>query len=72
MLMNLRQFACEIARRLSLLFELNNYLTRPSLQPYFRYKDTPKWCKPFLFEYFGRGYGAGVSASHQIGCGACR
>jgi hypothetical protein len=67
-LMNLKQVANELRRRLSLLFLTNDAGVRPCYARGERFIQDPNWCNLVLFyEYFHGDTGRGLGASHQTG-----
>lgn len=67
-LMNLKQVADELRRRLSLLFLTNESGVRPCYARGERFIQDPNWCNLVLFyEYFHGDTGRGLGASHQTG-----
>jgi hypothetical protein len=67
-LMNLKQVANELRRRLSLLFLTNEAGVRPCYARGDRFVQDPNWCNLVLFyEYFQGDTGRGLGASHQTG-----
>jgi hypothetical protein len=67
-LMNLKQVANELRRRLSLLFLANDEGVRPCYARGDRFVNDPNWGNLVLFyEYFHGDTGRGLGASHQTG-----
>ena len=67
-LMNLKQVANELRRRLSRLFLANDEGVRPCYSRGDRFVNDPNWCNLVLFyEYFHGDTGRGLGASHQTG-----
>jgi len=67
-LMNLKQVAHELRRRLSQLFLANATGDRPCYARGDRFVNDPNWCNLVLFyEYFHGDTGRGLGASHQTG-----
>ncbi|MCF6284978.1 MAG: glucosidase, partial [Candidatus Hydrogenedentes bacterium] len=66
--MNLKEGACEIARRLVRLFKADADGCRPAHGDSARYAEDPHWRELVLFyEYFHGDTGEGLGASHQTG-----
>ncbi|MBS0206181.1 MAG: glucosidase [Planctomycetes bacterium] len=67
-LMNLKQVANELRRRLTRLFLINDEGVRPCYARGDRFVNDPNWCNLVLFyEYFHGDTGRGLGASHQTG-----
>ena len=67
-LMNLRQVADEIERRLTLLFKRNEQGAKPCHGTDEKYVNDPNWKDLMLFhEYFHADTGRGLGANHQTG-----
>lgn len=67
-MMNLKEVADELSRRLSALFLPNNQGHRPCHGEELRYAKDPHWKDLVLFyEHFHGDNGRGVGASHQSG-----
>jgi hypothetical protein len=67
-LLNLRQVACELARRLTRIFLREPHGCRPCHGDDRRFADDPHWRDLLLFhEYFHAETGYGLGASHQTG-----
>ena len=67
-MMNLKQVACEIARRLTSIFLADSSGRRPCHGDDWRYATSPHWRDLVLFyEYFHGDNGRGAGASHQTG-----
>ena len=67
-LMNLREVALEISRRLISTFERGEDGKRPVYGGLERFQNDPHWRELVLFhEYFHGDNGAGLGASHQTG-----
>lgn len=67
-MMNLKQVADELRRRLSTLFLANDSGIRPCYARGDRFVNDPNWCNLVLFyEYFHGDTGRGLGASHQTG-----
>lgn len=67
-MLNLREVANEINRRLLRLFLTDESKIRPSMAGLSRFADDPNWRELILFhEYFHAETGEGLGASHQTG-----
>lgn len=67
-MMNLKQVADELRRRLSRLFLTDESGSRPCYARGDRFVNDPNWCNLVLFyEYFQGDTGRGLGASHQTG-----
>jgi len=66
-MMNLRQVAHEVRRRLISVFLDDPTGHRPVFGGSQRFQSDPRWHDPLFYEYFHGDNGAGLGASHQTG-----